>query len=62
MTEENVEVCDIFESELCQYYQTKTSCRYKESHNVKCVVDTLNDMIKIYQNTDTSEFKRSNEE
>lgn len=42
------EVCDMFETDLCRHYQKKKTCHYKTTHNVKCPVEMLNELIRIY--------------
>jgi len=32
-------LCDILDTELCKHYQTKDTCHYKETHNVRCVIN-----------------------
>lgn len=49
LEEKKKENCDMFETDLCRYYQKNPPCHYKTAHNVKCPVEDLNELLRIYQ-------------
>ena len=32
-------VCDMYDTPMCRYYQTRSVCHYKNTHNVLCLIN-----------------------